>query len=404
LPVKRSEGGRLRALDGLRLLAALAVGVYHYVAYTGSASAWGQDPNTVFPQWSPMAAYGWLGVEIFFIISGFAICMSCWGRTVGDFFRSRVTRLYPAYWAAVLLTYVVVSLVPAIDEEVSLSTALVNLTMLQDPLGVDRVDGVYWTLWAEMRFYLLFALVVWKGLTFRRVVAFSFIWTMAIAIARTADSQLFGQIVMPKQAPYFLVGIGLYLIHRFGHHLLSWLLIGVNGILACHYAWLRMDHQAADILHYPLSRTVVGLVLLAGGGLVLLIARGHLGWVRWKWVTYAGALTYPFYLLHDYIGFAAIYWLYQRASLSAYVVLPATLVGMLVLAWLVHRLVERPLARWLKPRLAAGVLTLDPRDLMPRKSEVRPVGAGQIPAQGPATTPASIPVQAPTPVLAGREN
>src|SRR5689334_19586233 len=93
-PVRRPDGSRLRALDGLRLLAALAVGVYHYVAYTGSTAAWGQDPNSVFPQWSPMAAYGWLGVEIFFIISGFAICMSCWGRTVGDFFRSRVTRLY----------------------------------------------------------------------------------------------------------------------------------------------------------------------------------------------------------------------------------------------------------------------------------------------------------------------
>uniref|UniRef100_A0AAU2VA93 Integral membrane protein n=1 Tax=Streptomyces sp. NBC_00003 TaxID=2903608 RepID=A0AAU2VA93_9ACTN len=35
---------------------------------------------------------------IFFLISGFVICMSCWGKPLGDFFVSRVVRLYPAYW------------------------------------------------------------------------------------------------------------------------------------------------------------------------------------------------------------------------------------------------------------------------------------------------------------------
>jgi peptidoglycan/LPS O-acetylase OafA/YrhL len=250
---------------------------------------------------------------------------------------------------------------------------MVNLTMLQDPIGVDSVDGVYWTLWAEMRFYLLFALVVWGGLTFRRVVAFSMIWTVVAAIARTADNELLFMVAMPKYAHYFLVGIGLYLIHRFGHQLISWSIVGVNAALAFHYAGLRMDHQAEDVVHQPLTRAVVALVLFGGVALVYAIARGHLGWVRWRWVTYAGALTYPFYLVHDHIGLAAIYWLYQRAGLSAYVVLPVTLAAMLLLAWVVHRFVERPLAGWLKTRLAAGAVTLSPRDLLhSRRMETEP--------------------------------
>ena len=365
---EESSGTRLRALDGLRLLAAIAVGVYHYLAFHEADAAWGQQPATVFPQWSGVAAYGWLGVEIFFVISGFVICMSCWGRTLGDFFRSRVTRLFPAYWAAVALTYVVVSLSPAVMQGVPFSAALVNLTMLQDAVGASRVDGVYWTLWVELRFYLLFALVVWQGLTFRRVLVFSMIWTVVAALARTADSDLLFMVAMPKYAPYFLVGVGLYLIHRFGNHLLAWLLVGVNAILALHYALQRMAHQAEDIVNRPLSSAVVGLVLAGGIALVYVIARGHLSWVSWRWVSYAGALTYPFYLLHDHIGFVVIHWLYQRVHLSAYVVLPVTLASMLVLAWLVHRLVERPLARWLKSRLVAGASTLDPRDLMTRGS------------------------------------
>lgn len=372
IPVRRpSVGSRMRALDALRLCAALYVGVYHYLAYQKAEVAWGQPPDSVFPGWTGLAAYGWLGVEIFFVISGFAICMSCWGRTLGDFFRSRVTRLYPAYWAAVLLTYLVVTITPAIAKGIPVSTVLVNLTMLQDPIGVDRVDGVYWTLWAEMRFYLLFALVVWKGLTFRRVIAFSLIWTVVATIARTADNEFLFMIAMPKYAHYFMVGIGLYLVHRFGNHLLSWLVVGVNALLAFYYAGLRMVHQAEDIVDRPLSLLVVGVIFFGGVAMVWAIGEGHLAWVRWRWVTYAGALTYPFYLLHDHIGFAVIYWLYQRAHLSAYVVLPLTLGAMLVLAWLVHRFVERPLAAWLKPRLSAGAMTLDPRDLMPQSASNR---------------------------------
>ncbi|GAA4738662.1 acyltransferase [Modestobacter marinus] len=363
---------RLRALDGLRLLAALSVAVYHYLAYEGAAPAWGQAPSSLFPQWSGAAAYGWLGVEVFFVISGFVICMSCWGRSLGDFFRSRVTRLYPAYWAAVVLTTVVVTVTPAIGQDIPFTDVLVNLTMLQDAVGADRVDGVYWTLWVELRFYLLFALLVWGGLTFRRVLAFSLIWTVVAALARTADSELLTLVAMPKYAPYFLVGIGIYLVHRFGDHLLSWLVIGVNAILSYHYAVLRMDHQAEDVVHQPLSRLIVGLVLFGGIALVAAIARGHLGWVRWRWVSYAGALTYPFYLLHDYIGFALINWLYDRVGVSAYAVLPVTVTAMLVLAWLVHRLAEKPLARWLKVRLTSGAMTLDPRDLLSRR---RPVPA-----------------------------
>lgn len=115
----------------------------------------------MFPTAFPFAAYGWLGVELFFLISGFVICMSCWGRSVGDFFTSRVTRLYPAYWFAVLATTAVLLLIPGGQKPLPWPDVLTNLTMLQEPLGVRMVDGVYWTLFAELRFYLLFALVAW---------------------------------------------------------------------------------------------------------------------------------------------------------------------------------------------------------------------------------------------------
>lgn len=89
---------RLYALDAVRITAALVVVLYHYVAL---GTAWGlSGTQHLFPALRPFALYGWLGVEIFFIVSGFVICMSAWGRTVGDFATSRISRLFPAYWAA----------------------------------------------------------------------------------------------------------------------------------------------------------------------------------------------------------------------------------------------------------------------------------------------------------------
>jgi peptidoglycan/LPS O-acetylase OafA/YrhL len=84
-------------VDGLRLVAALMVAAYHFVA-TGAGStkgAWETSTTKVFPAAHHLAQYGYLGVEIFFAVCGFAICMSGWGRTMRQFTASRISRLYP---------------------------------------------------------------------------------------------------------------------------------------------------------------------------------------------------------------------------------------------------------------------------------------------------------------------
>ena len=112
-------GRRLYAIDGIRLLAALMVTVHH------DAGTWrdnqlgnrgsGRPASEVFPHLFPIASYSAavIGVQFFFVISGFVICMSCWGRLPRDFFVSRVIRLYPAYWFGVLsTTFLVLTLWP----------------------------------------------------------------------------------------------------------------------------------------------------------------------------------------------------------------------------------------------------------------------------------------------------
>lgn len=375
---------RLRALDGLRLLAALMVAAYHYGGRNGEVGqAWGTSPAAQFPSLAPLFAYGCLGVQIFFVISGFVICMSAWGRGVtgpgaGDglsrlrrFAVSRVTRLMPAYWAAVVLVTAVFALPPVVHEAVSPSDALVNLTMLQEPLGVDRVLGVCWTLWAEVRFYALFALfVVVPGISRRRVAVFCACWAPAAVIAGAADSALLDLVLMPEYAPFFIGGTGLYLIHRFGHDATGWAIVAAGWLLGQHYAVAELWHApGGDFFSYRPSLGIIAVITL-GFAAVAAVALNTLRWAHWRWLTTAGALTYPFYLVHEHLGWVVIHTLHQRLGLPSWSVLVLTVGAMLLLAWLLHRLVERPLGPVLKRALATWGTRREPA--VPRTGPAAP--------------------------------
>lgn len=352
---ERSGAGRLRALDGLRLVAALLVAGYHYGGRNGEISeAWGSSPSGQFPYLSQVFAYGCLGVQFFFLISGFVICMSGWGRTLRHFTASRLSRLMPAYWAAVILVTLVFSVPGVVFEAVSPSDALVNLTMLQEPLGVDRVLGVCWTLWAELRFYLLFALfVVVPGASRRRVVWFCAGWLLAAVLAEASGSELLDVVLMPEYAPFFIGGVGLYLLYRFGHDTTAWAIVAASFLLGQHYAVVELwNNGGPGTFSYRPSAGIIAFVAL-GFAAVAAVALGALRWADWPWLTTAGALTYPFYLVHEHLGWVAVRGLHRWLGVPSWLTFLTTVVSMLVLAWFLHRFVERTLGPKLKRALAS---------------------------------------------------
>nr|WP_234324079.1 acyltransferase [Streptomyces sp. NRRL S-481] len=355
VPRRRSgSGGRLRALDGLRLVAALMVAAYHYGGRDGEVGeAWGTSPKKQFPTLHEYFAYGCLGVQVFFVISGFVICMSGWGRPLKSFFASRASRLLPAYWVAVLLVTAVFALPVVTYQAVSPSDALVNLTMLQMPLGVDRVLGVCWTLWAEVRFYALFALcVVLPGANRRRVIMFCAVWMLATVITENASMPLLDIVVMPEYAPFFIGGVGLYLVHQDRRDAYAWGIVAVSWLIGQHYAVQSLWHAPdADGFSYRSSLGIVAVVTF-GFVAVAAIALGWLRWANWRWLTVAGALTYPFYLVHEHLGWVVIHALHRGLDLPSGATFALTTASMLLVAWLLNHYVEKPLT----PRLR-GVLT-----------------------------------------------
>ncbi|HEY9374432.1 acyltransferase [Streptomyces sp.] len=348
----KAAPARLYALDALRVVAALSVLLFHFTGVDAATKAnWGVNPRELFPWLFPYTKYGSYGVQLFFIISGFVICLSAWGRTPGAFVKARFLRLFPAYWFSIVVALLVWRGLPDGQRAVpTFSDALTNVTMLQVPLKAAHLVGAYWTLWVELTFYLLFLVVIWKGLDYKRVSVFCWLWLLASVLAQQDTSiPLAGIFAQPLNTALFVGGIAMYLMYRFGPDLKLW------GLLAA--SWLVMQSdliEHADSLvkkGYDRSPYVALALVTVFYLLVLAVALRKLEWVSWKWLTTAGALVYPLYLLHEELGWAVIRELYER-GLGPWPTLAVTTVGLIVLAWLTHVLVEKPSVRWLKGRLA----------------------------------------------------
>ncbi|MCH0563334.1 MULTISPECIES: acyltransferase [unclassified Streptomyces] len=346
----RTSGQRLAALDGLRFAAALSVALFHFIGQRPSTVVriWGRPYQSVFPEAHAYFAYGRLGVDLFFLISGFVICMSAWGRSPRSFFISRVTRLYPMYWIAIGVSACVVYAVGSPFVRRPVWDLLADLTMLQRPLGAGNLDPVYWTLWPELCFYLAFAVLVWKGLTHRRVVVFCGMWTVAVALARSAGIPLLPLLVNPPSAPYFIAGMAFYLMYRFRPTPLLWGIVGMSWLMALHFL-LAPDGGRNSWAAWAPWRGWLILVITVFFLLVAAIALGWTSGIRSRWLTVAGTLTFPLYLLHDVAGVAVLH--HYRDRVDPWTLVTLTIGGLVLLSYLAHRFVERPLAtrmrRWL---------------------------------------------------------
>ncbi|WP_375539038.1 sulfatase-like hydrolase/transferase [Actinomadura sp. J1-007] len=346
----------------------------------------GRDAQKIFPELAPVAHFGYLGVELFFLISGFVILMSAWGRRPGDFAVSRVVRIYPAYWFSVLLGLVLFLTTGAAvpygpDDPDPVGRVLPNLTMLQEGIGVKPLEVVYWTLWVELHFYVLVALLAWRGITYNRCVTFMVSWLLLGAYAHEAGNAFLEKALFPTMAPYFIGGMAFYLIHRYGPNLVLGLVIGACWALGVHYGVQGISGlNAWPGVHEWVVPTVVTALYL----IMALVATRRLAWLSWRGFTILGALTYPLYLLHEMVARAIVKQFFPHPILDRLTILPVITVAVLLAAYLVHRLVEVPLQALMRPRLKAALAQIR-RDGAPA-SAPRPL-RGPVRRRPPGTRP-----------------
>lgn len=175
-PVPRRLGidvrpGAIPSLDGLRAVAIVLV-----VARHGIRPFWDETAETGLSAWrlAVPALNGWMGVDLFFVLSGFLICRHLLARSgpagapsVGPYLVGRALRILPAYLVVVaVLALGLVPWFPVASTDVGRSVA-VHLLFLQDLLGSD-LAVVLWSLGVEEKFYLAAPLMMWAILRLAR--------------------------------------------------------------------------------------------------------------------------------------------------------------------------------------------------------------------------------------------
>jgi peptidoglycan/LPS O-acetylase OafA/YrhL len=207
-PNVRSDQSRVPGLDLLRLAAVAAVVFYHY-GFWGPASH--GAPQVALPYLASYAQYGFLGVPIFFAISGFVIAYSAEGRTPVGFAIARFSRIYPTFLFCMTLTFATILLLGGTNFEVSFAQWFANLFVAAPALGQSYVDTSYWSLVIEVAFYAWVAAFLALGLFPRRIDAIILVWLgITFANELTIDAPIFEKIFIADDSGFFAVGLLIY--------------------------------------------------------------------------------------------------------------------------------------------------------------------------------------------------
>jgi peptidoglycan/LPS O-acetylase OafA/YrhL len=346
-------GRHLPLLDLLRFLAAMLVLLYHYGfrgANQGKYLAFG------YPEIADIFRFSFVALDFLFVISGFVILMTVEAGQgmAGRFVASRLSRLYPAFLAAAALTlFMVWPHDPPFG--LPLRDALWNLTLVPGWFGARAIDGAYWTLGVELQFYIVVTacLLLPRWL---RVDWVLMLWSLAQSLFWLWPSvhPLAAFVVMPLWGPYFLAGCVCYRAFRAGW---TWWRAAQVVLAAALAIGVSLRQQVTELSNsFALTIPFVPSALMMAAvfaGFAMLCARP-----RWLergsevWIA-LGAITYPLYLLHQKLGYLTMTAL--QPHIGRWMALFATVGFVLVLAWSLHRWIERPLngllRRWLIPRL-----------------------------------------------------
>src|SRR5437870_3698451 len=305
--------------------------MYHYTA---------RQESNFFGYLSEVTKFGYLGVPLFFIISGYVIALSANNRTAFQFAISRFIRLFPAFWSGIALTVLITSFYGYGQNNYSLGQILANLAMLDPYLGYEYVDVVYWTLQAELKFYAcVFILIYFKY--FEKFRIWLSIWLALTTLHLLIKQPFFmGWFISPSYSSFFIAGVAFYLIQKEGVNSFN-LFILISSLLISSF---RGFDQASSFMKDPIlmNKAIVVLLIWLFYLLFYALVTEKVQLPPRSYYSTLGGLTYPLYLIHCKAGKTFID--NSEGFLSEGVVVTITIMLVLFIAYMIHIGIEKNVA------------------------------------------------------------
>lgn len=344
-------------IDGLRAIAVLAVVAFH--AFPGSIQG------------------GFIGVDVFFVISGFLISTIIFENlernsfSFVEFYSRRIKRIFPALLVVFVASFAFGWFALFADEYKQLSKHIVRGALFISNFTLWRESGYFdnsaetkpllhlWSLGIEEQFYILWPLLLWCAWKKRFNLLFVTLAITVISFAFNiwkANSDVVAAFYSPQTRFWELLsGSCLAYLALFNERTLQRLKIGSDSLRSCCGAALLV----AGVIFITKERAFPGWwALLPTVGAVLIISAGAQAWfnravLSHRLLVWFGLISFPLYLWHwPLLAFARVI---ESETPVVEVRLAAVSISV-VLAWLTYRLIERPV-RFGKPG-RAGVIVL----------------------------------------------
>ena len=348
---KKPSDDRIAYLDGLRGIAILWVAGYHLLARWSTLFPFG-DAHSGFL----LAKHGWLGVNLFFMISGYVIFLTlerC--RSFPEFLLRRWLRLFPAMLVVSAFVWATLPLLPERPLPPPGPWDFVPGLLLVAPGWINAVagthllvaEGTFWSLFVEIEFYVFFG-ALWFLLG-RRAALWGMVAVFAVAVAAKVGNHyrpvepfatlksLAIDLLSLQYAGWFLLGALVKHLQRGASALLVAALLALAVVdIAYAQLWRPPGSVAAAV-------ACVGVFCLAP--LVPRLRRI----LSAKPLLAMGFLSYPFYLVHEGMSVAIARKLFRHFP-AIPSLLPAGIAFLCAasVAWCIARYAEPPLRRLLQ--------------------------------------------------------
>lgn len=267
----------------------------------------------------PFLNLGWLGVQMFFLLSGFIICWSMPGnytlKNSGTFIARRITRIEIPYFVSIILI-IVLNYVLVSNYKPDWLNVLCHIAYINSFIDKSYLSPVYWTLGIEFQFYLLiaFAFPLFNSKHGKYILVIFAV--LAFFLPRSGN-------LITSSSPLFLMGIATYLFKT-------------EKLSSAWFAGLLSLFIIMAFISIGLLPTCAGLIALA---MLFLPLRHH------PIVSFLSKISFSLYLTHDFIGSRVVLYLEKALPKTFFfkgIDFMAGLVISLLFAYLFYLAIEKP--------------------------------------------------------------
>ena len=277
------------------------------------------------------------------MISGFVIYMTLLKTNdVKGFIFKRTVRLYPAYLVSVTLTFITIFFMGLEGMEISLRDYFFNLTMFQGVIpgiGIDLVDGSYWSLGIELTFYVFCIILLSMGLAKKTVLVTSLwlsgIFLIKILYINSLITPIIGDLGIINYSNLFIAGIMFYQLKQNK-------LIVYHLIIALSLLFQFCFHSISS-----------GLIISCFYGVFYLLINNKISFLGTRTLTFLGTISYSLYLVHQSIGYIIIDYIEQLGLTNEiFILVPISIT--IALATVITFYIEKPIQRFILTKYNKG--------------------------------------------------